>query len=109
MVGVQDVSYLNLNYSLNDIKNEKIQNTANTTADFQLLNSNINSTLSSISAYNFTFAYFHPNIGTIKGLEIGTIVDNKIYFIEYFATPIRYHELLPSVLRMIESFEIINV
>ncbi len=39
-------------------------------------------------------------------LEVGTIIDNRGYFIQYFADPPVYQQYFPIVERMIESFEI---
>jgi hypothetical protein len=77
--------------------------------EFQLLSSSIgNFTLAGMPAYSFEIIYTDPELGPQNMLEVGTIFDNRVYYIQYFAdTPI-YQKYLPIVERMIESFQIMQ-
>jgi hypothetical protein len=77
--------------------------------EFQLLSSSIgNFTLAGTPAYSFEIAYTDPEFGPQNMLEVGTIFDNRVYYIQYFAdTPI-YQEHSPIAERMIESFQIMR-
>ena len=106
LVGVLDFSFLNSSLNLSDLKrleDSKI-NAILHMKGFQLLDSNTNSILSNRLAYNYSYTYLDSNIGTLRAMEIGTIANNKVYYIQYFSEPSRYYELLPTVLGMIKSF-----
>jgi hypothetical protein len=77
--------------------------------EFQLLSSSIgNFTLAGIPAYSFEIAYTDLEFGPQNVLEVGRLLDNRVYYIQYFAdTPI-YQKYLPVVERIIESFQIIQ-
>ena len=56
--------------------------------------------------YNYT----NPqDLIAVKAMDIGTISnDNRVYIISYYAEPVKYCRYLPTIQRMIDSFEIIN-
>jgi eukaryotic-like serine/threonine-protein kinase len=62
----------------------------------------------SIPAYAFEITYTDPEFGPQNMLEVGTIFDNRVYYIQYFADPPIYQKYLPIVERMIESFQIVQ-
>ena len=75
--------------------------------EFQLLSSNIgNFTLAGMPAYSVEIAYTDPEFGPQNMLEVGRIVENRVYYIQYFADPPIYQKYFPIVQRMIESFQI---
>jgi hypothetical protein len=77
--------------------------------DFQLLSSTIgNFTLAGMPAYSFEIAYTDLEFGPQNLLEVGRLLDNRVYYIQYFADPPIYHKYLPVVERMIESFQIMQ-
>jgi PsbP-like protein len=77
--------------------------------EFQLLSSSIGDfTLAGMPAYSFEIIYTDPELGPQNMLEVGTIFDNRVYYIQYFAdTPI-YQKYFPIAERMIESFQIMQ-
>jgi serine/threonine-protein kinase len=62
----------------------------------------------SMPAYAFEITYTDPEFGPQNMLEIGTIFDNRVYYIQYFADPPIYQKYFPIVERMIESFQIVQ-
>jgi eukaryotic-like serine/threonine-protein kinase len=77
--------------------------------EFQLLSSTIgNFTLAGTPAYSFEIAYTDLEFGPQNLLEVGRLLDNRVYYIQYFADPPIYHKYLPVVERMIESFQIMQ-
>jgi hypothetical protein len=77
--------------------------------DFQLLSSTIgNFTLAGTPAYSFEIAYTDLEFGPQNLLEVGRLLDNRVYYIQYFADPPIYQKYLPVVERMIESFQIMQ-
>ena len=75
--------------------------------EFQLLSSSVgNFTLAGMPAYSLEVTYTDPEFGPQNVLEVGTIFENRVYYIQYFADPPIYQKYLPIVERMIESFQI---
>ncbi|HEU0143236.1 MAG TPA: hypothetical protein VFQ47_00485 [Nitrososphaera sp.] len=75
--------------------------------EFQLLSSSIgNFTLAGMPAYSLEVTYTDPEFGPQNMLEVGRIVENRVYYIQYFADPPIYQKYFPIVQRMIESFQI---
>ena len=75
--------------------------------EFQLLSSGMgNFTLAGMPAYSLEVTYTDPEFGPQNVLEVGTIFENRVYYIQYFADPPIYQKYLPIVERMIESFQI---
>jgi 4-amino-4-deoxy-L-arabinose transferase-like glycosyltransferase len=77
---------------------------------FNLIESNINSTLAGYPAYGLTYTLVYHRFGendiNIKAREIGTIVGNRVYYITYFAEATKYDNYLPIIQKMIDSFKI---
>ena len=74
--------------------------------DFQLLSSSVeNFTLAGMPAYGFEITYIDQEFGPQNMLEVGTIFDNRVYYIRYFADPPIYQKYFPIVEGMIESFQ----
>ena len=74
--------------------------------DFQVLSSSTDDfTLAGLPAYSFEATYTDAEFGSQHLLEVGTIIDNKGYFIQYFADPPVYRSYFPIADRMIESFQ----
>ena len=75
----------------------------------QVLSSSVgNFTLAGMPAYSFEIAYTDPEFGPQNMLEVGTIFDNRVYYIQYFADLPIYQKYFPIVERMIESFQIMQ-
>jgi hypothetical protein len=74
--------------------------------DLQILSTSIgNFTLAGLPAYSFELTYTDPEFGPQNMLEVGRILEDKVYYIQYFADPPIYGKYFPTVERMIESFE----
>ena len=75
--------------------------------DFKLIDSDTeNVRLSGNPAYMFVYNYTDPEFGTIQEQEVGTIVDNKIFYITYLAQADKYSEYLNTAQDIINSFQI---
>ena len=76
--------------------------------DFKLIEASVksNNTLAGRIAYTILWTYTHPTYGIRKSMEIGTIIGNKGYFIDYTAASSKFLDHLPIVQKMISSFEI---
>jgi hypothetical protein len=74
--------------------------------DFQVLSAGIgNFTLAGMPAYSFEITYTDPEFGPQNMLEVGRIIDDRAYYIRYFADPPIYENYFPIVEKMIESFQ----
>ena len=75
--------------------------------DMQVVSSSVgNFTLGGMPAYNLEITYTDPEFGPQNMLEVGTIFENRVYYIQYFADLPIYQKYFPIVQRMIESFQI---
>jgi hypothetical protein len=98
--------------SINDYFDRSLKNKKNSTGfpDFKLIETNIknNTALGSRPAYTILWTYNHPTHGTRKSMEIGTIIGNRGYFVDYTAASLKFLDYLPIIQEMINSFEVIN-
>lgn len=62
-------------------------------------------TLAGSPAYRVIYSYTDAG-ENFKGLETGTIVGNKVYFIQYENSPTQFDSNLPIVQKMIDSFKL---
>jgi len=62
-------------------------------------------TLAGTPAYKVMYSFTDQG-ENIKGLETGTIVGNKVYFITYENSPSKFDSDLPTVQKMIDSFKL---
>ena len=62
-------------------------------------------TLAGSPAYKVIYSYTDGG-ENFKGLETGTIVGNKAYFIQYENSPSQFNSDLPTVQKMIDSFKL---
>ncbi len=75
--------------------------------DMQVLSSSVgNFTLAGMPAYSLEITYTDPEFGPQNMLEVGTIIDNRVYYMQYFADLPIYQKYFPIVERMIDSFQI---
>jgi hypothetical protein len=82
---------------------------------FRLIESNVTTTNTSNSTlagnhltYSIIWTYTHPVYGIRKSIEIGTVIGNKGYFIDYTAAEPKFANHLPIIQKMINSFMIIR-
>ena len=75
--------------------------------DFKLIHSDTkNVKLSGNPAYMFVYNYTDPEFGIIQEREVGSIVDDKLFYITYLAQEQKYTEYLNIVQDIINSFQI---
>jgi PsbP-like protein len=78
--------------------------------DFELNESNTNVTLGGNPAHMLKYIYTDESVGGVQNaLSIYTINGNRVYTITFQAPPEKYLAYLPTVQKMIESFEIRNI
>lgn len=113
-IGIDNLSkeFGHLPVSINDYFDRSLKNKKNSTGfpDFKLIGTNIknNTALGSRPAYAILWTYNHPIYGIRKSMEIGTIIGNKGYFVDYIAASSKFSDYLPIIQEMINSFEVIN-
>ena len=73
--------------------------------DFNLINANLNSSISNNPAYELTFT---DKLGkkTMKTMQLGSIIGNKIFIIQYYTEIDKFPLNLPIVNTMIKSLHI---
>jgi hypothetical protein len=75
--------------------------------DFKLLELSTNlSMLVGKSAYTLIGTYQDPSAGSQKIMEVGTVIGDKAYSVQYIADAPRYTDYLPTVQKMIDSMQI---
>jgi hypothetical protein len=72
--------------------------------DFNILESNRSTTITSHIAYEVVYTYSDPIIGKAKAMEIWIVNGGKEYILSYHADAAKYSKYLPTVLKMIGSF-----
>jgi len=95
--------------SANDYLNRSLEHKNSTGfPGFKLLESDTHNNLAHHPAYTIVWTYTNPTYGIRKSIEMGTIIGNKGYFVDYTAAEGKFQYYLPVVQKMINSFEIIN-
>jgi hypothetical protein len=74
--------------------------------DFNVVESATNATLAGMPAYTIVATYTDPTLGPRMTLETGTIFEDEVYYLSYFADSQDYERYLPIIQEMIDSFEI---
>jgi hypothetical protein len=97
-----------LNANLDDYMQYRISSYKLNYNEFKLLGTNTDKMISGERAYMIWYSYKDQNISEIdiKVMEIGIIVNRKVYIISYYADVEKYFEYLPSVEKMLDSFEV---
>jgi hypothetical protein len=98
------VDNVNSNKSLNQLVSDIISDDKSNLTNFKL-ESNLNASLAKLPAYKLMYTYIDRG-QNFKELETGTIVGNKIYYIQYYNSPAQFDTNLPVVQKMIDSFKI---
>ena len=73
--------------------------------DFKVIESNTNSLLAGSKAYKLIFTYTTGDGFKMKDMEIGTISDDKVYYIIYDGKESLFDNYMPIVKPMIDSFK----
>jgi len=106
--GISIENLTDTNMTLEEYADSLIANYNETLTDFKLIESNTNSTLAgSNPAYRLVYSDREDDTN-YKTMEVGTIIGDKVYFIEYIAEEENYSDYLPIVYTMADSLEIIK-
>jgi len=73
--------------------------------DFKVIESNTNSLLAGSKAYKLIYTYTTGDGFKMKDMEIGTILDDKVYYIIYDGKESLFDNYMPIVKPMIDSFK----
>jgi S1-C subfamily serine protease len=96
------------NMTLKEYTTSLITDYNETLTDFNLIELNTNITLgggNNNTAYRLIYTDREDNIN-YKTMEIGTIIGDKVYYIQYIAEENKYSKYLPTIQMMINSFQI---
>jgi serine/threonine-protein kinase len=109
-VVVQAINLPSRNTTLDELVNELVGNLKTRLVNFELQDSKPFTIASNNTAQMliYTYSNFLPDFRTLKSTDVAMINDNKAYIITYNAEASKYSSYLPTVQKMIESFEIIK-
>ena len=109
-VVVQAINLPSRNTTLDELVNELVGNLKTRLVNFELQDSKPFTIASNNTAQMliYTYSNFLPDFRTLKSTDVAMINGNKAYIITYNAEASKYSSYLPTVQKMIESFEIIK-
>jgi hypothetical protein len=97
----------NQHMTLDEIANSSITDYNKTLTDFNLIESNTNITVGGGDNPAYRLIYTDKEEGiNYKTMEIGTIIGDRVYYIEYFAEENKYSNYLPTIQMMINLLQI---
>lgn len=97
---------INLNQYLRDTIN--FYRTGNESKpSFQIIEANANSFIAGKPFFSLIYYWDRQGIGPTESIDMGMVAGNRIYYITFDTEPPKYQELIPTVMRMIKSFEVI--
>jgi hypothetical protein len=108
-LGISIEELTDQNMTLEEYASSLITDYNETLTNFNLIESNTNSTLAGKPAYKLVYTETledEVDSTNLKSMEIGTIIGDRLYFIEYIAEEEKYSNYLPTVEMMINSLEI---
>jgi S1-C subfamily serine protease len=106
-LGVSVENLTSANITLEQYTDSLTANYNETLIDFKVIESNTNTTLGGNPAYKLVYTDREDDIN-YKTMEIGALVGDKVYFIEYFAEENYYSKYFPTIQEIIESVEIVK-
>ena len=74
--------------------------------DFKVIESNTNSLIAGNKAYKLTFAYTTGDGFKMKDMESGTIIGDRVYYINYDGKESVFDNYMPILKSMIDSFKV---
>jgi hypothetical protein len=95
----------NQNMTLKEYATSLVTDYNKTLTDFKLIDLNTKVVLGGKPAYGLTYTDREDNIN-YKTAEIGTIIGDRIYYVEYIAEEKQYSDYLPKIKMMIDSLQI---
>lgn len=93
--------------SLEDYLDVHLQFYGETRENFQLQQADMNSVLSNNTAYMLVYTNVE-NGKDLKWLEVGTIVNKKVFYVQYYAPLENFSYNLPTIYTMMNSFKILE-
>ena len=109
-LGISIEELTDQNMTLEEYASSLITAYNETFTDFNLIESNTNSTLAGKPAYKLVYTETledeEDESINLKSMEIGTIIGERVYFIEYIAEEEKYSNYLPTIEMTIDSIEI---
>jgi eukaryotic-like serine/threonine-protein kinase len=106
-LGVSVENLTNANITLEQYTDSLTDNYNETLTDFKVIESNTNTILGGNPAYKLVYTDKEDDIN-YKTMEIGALVGDKVYFIEYFAEENYYSKYFPTIQKIIESVEVVK-
>lgn len=94
----------NNNTSVHKLVNEAINNYRDRYPDFQVIESKA-ITFKTNPAYTIVYSYTDQELREVMAMDVGTSKDNRVYVFSYSADPTEYSSNMPTILKMINSFE----
>jgi hypothetical protein len=94
-----------LNLNLNEYLTRITNDYKTKLKEFKVIESNTNSILAGKPAYKLVFTDEEDEI-YYKTMDIGTIIEDKVYFLSYVVQREQYSDYLPTVQKMIDSLKI---
>jgi photosystem II reaction center protein PsbP len=95
----------NLNENLYEYLNRITNDYDDILKEFEVIESDTNSILAGKPAYKLVSTDEEDGID-YKNMEIGAIIGDKVYFIEYDAEEDQYSDYLPTIQKMMDSFQL---
>ena len=111
---IVSVSVEGLNHSItttNEYVNGILNKAKQSLSDFQINESNHNANIAGTSAYKIVYSFLSQDPAVqahFQSMNIWSVRDNKVYGISYTEVKSLYPTYLPTVQKMIDSFEIIK-
>ena len=96
----------NTNTSVNELANLAINNYKGHYTGFQLIESKA-ITFERTPAYTIVYSYTDQELRKVIAMDVGTARDNRVYVFSYSADPTEYSSYMPTIHKMIHSFETI--
>lgn len=105
LIGKLRTNFLNIAGSLHEYLANTINTYIQNADNFRLIESGTNATLAGYPAYKLVFNQTIDD-STVKTLEIGTLIGNKAYYIQYYAESQPYSDNSRIAQFMINSFNL---
>jgi hypothetical protein len=96
------------NNSVDELATRAISDHIEHLPDFQLLNTKLNAVKDN-PAYMLVYKYTDLVFGKAMAMDIGMTNGDKVYVLSYLADPAKFLFHLPTIQKMIDSFEIQNI
>jgi len=97
------------NMSLGEVTSNAINQHTKSLTNFNLLNLQGTNIEGGLGEIGLVYTYVNDTSGiTIKGIDIHTLKGDKVYVIQYLVEAAKHTDYLPTIQKMIDSFEIIG-